>query len=111
VRQLHLPLLWHADGGYADCAFLGAVDVDYCVYVVVVEGADLACSEVQADGCQGEVLGDVSGVEIDIAVRPLALLPFTAFEYSGPDKDRRRCCAHALAEGRGSDLPPQVTLL
>ena len=51
VNQSPLPSLMDADGDHADGAFFGAVDADDCVYVVVVERADLACAEVQADGC------------------------------------------------------------
>ena len=36
--------------GHANGAFFGAIDANDCVNVVVVERADLACAEVQADG-------------------------------------------------------------
>ena len=69
---------------------------------LIEEGANLAGSEAERHGGEGEVFGDVAGVEVDVAVSPLAVLEFGALEDSAPEKNDRSCCAEVLAEsGRG----------
>ena len=93
-----------AEDAEVEDAFGVAVDVDEGVDLVVVKGGDLAGGEVEGDGGEGEVGGDVAGVEIDIAIGTLAIFPPGAVENGGPYKDGRGVSTHRLIQGGSGDV-------
>jgi SAM-dependent methyltransferase len=78
------------DGGYAaaslserrpagtrevECRFLNAVHVDEAVHLIIEERANCADAEVGRRRCKVKVLGDVTGIYVDVPVGPLPVLP------------------------------------
>ncbi len=64
-----------ADDGHVDNTLLFAVNPEERVHLFIVESSDLACSKVEGDCGESEILGDVSGVEINVTVGSLVVFP------------------------------------
>ena len=78
------------DNAHVQNALLLSIDVEEGVDFFVVQGSDLASAQVEGDGSQSEILGDVSCVQVNIPVGPLFVFPFGSFKKRGPDKQANR---------------------
>ena len=100
-----------AKGGHTNDALICAVNAEQRIYLVVVKCAFFATSEIEANCCEGEVFGDMAGIEVNVPVGSLAILEFAALEDGGPYKDGGGFGAHRLAEGSFGDGGAKVALL
>ena len=90
-------------------AFLNAVHVEKCVRLVVVQGCDLAAAQAKSHSRKGDILSDVAGVEVDVAIGPLPILPRAAPKHSRPNEDDTGSQSHLLVERSSGDAQPEIT--
>ncbi len=95
---------------HANDTFLDPVDTYDRVYLLVIQGANLAVAAIETRSRQSEVLGDVAHIEVDVSVSPLAVLPFAAFKHRRPYEDHRGRRTHSLIQSRYGDLPTKIPL-
>jgi hypothetical protein len=57
-----------AHDAHVEGALLFAIHTQQGIGFVVVQGRDVARAEPQRNRCQGQVLGNVTGVEVDVAI-------------------------------------------
>ena len=76
--------------------------------LLVEEGGDLAGPEAERRRRQGDVLGDVAGVQQHVAEEALAVLPARALEHRGPHEHGLRVGGDPLVERRAGDGQSQV---
>ncbi len=86
--------------GHEDRALFDAIGSYHLIDFIVIESGDLARSQAQACRPESDVLGDVPGVKINVAVSPLSVLPFGSFEKSRPDKNDVAAAQEILVQGR-----------
>src|SRR4030042_3979141 len=78
------------EGGHVDDALFFPVHTQYGIDLVIVKRGDLAGPQTQRYSRERHILGDVSGIEIDIAIRPLLILPLRTGKDSCPSEYDRR---------------------
>ena len=97
-------------GAHVDDRLQVRVDAEDGRRLLVEEGGDLAGAEAERRRREGDVLGDVAGVEQHVAEEALAVLPARALQHRRPDEDglaRRRRSAGRAPRGRsGSRRSP-----
>src|SRR4030043_1542439 len=98
-----------AEGRHVDDAFFFAVHSQHGMDLVIIERGDVAGPQPQGHSRERHILGDVSGVEIDIAVGPFFILPLRTGEDSRPGKDDGRLSQKALVQSSFSHLSPEIT--
>ena len=69
-----------ANGHHVNDALGISVQAEQCIEFIVEQGTDWAIAQSQCRCCQGDVLGDVPCVEIDISVSALSVLPRAALK-------------------------------
>ena len=95
-------------GAHVDDRLHVGVDAEDVRRLLVEEGGDLAGAEAERRRRQGDVLGDVAGVEQHVAEEALAVLPARALQHRRPDEDRLRLGRDALVQRRAGDGQAQV---
>src|SRR4030066_307402 len=67
-----------------------------------------AAPESEPDGRQRKVLRDVTRIEVDIPVGPLAVFPLRAGEDGRPDEDGGGLGAELLEQRRACEVPAEI---
>jgi len=97
-----------ANGGEVDGELFVAVDAEDGVDLHVEECADGAASEAHGGGGEMEVLADMAGVHVDIAVGAFVVAALRACGDGGPGEDDGGLLAHLLAEAGIGDGAAEV---
>src|SRR5438445_12577256 len=95
---------------YADgvACFLAAAYAQQRIRLGVVEAAEGQGSEAERRGDEVEILPEVAGLDPDVAIAALAVLPHRALEQRGDEKDGVRGGERLLAERHGRELLVEV---